>query len=268
MSTSREQPRDNPEADRLAAAPETRGAVIHTPVESPQGEQLSLFSPDSSQADSVESLPIADEPQTQEPPVQWMPPAPPEKDPAWSLEDLGALILFAFFSFIAANVGGVFLLSFMRRRFGFSMTPEQALGWAPWVVAMQTVWELLWLGFIYLTITKKYHRRFWQSLKWMRPRQSPVAFLLAGAGVAVAAQGIMNLFPSQKHLPIEKLFANAQAGYLLAFFGVLVAPFIEELVFRGFFYPVFERLWGLSVAVLLTALFFIAIEYRSVRSRL
>src|SRR3970282_2387006 len=77
---------------------------------------------------------------------------------------------------------------------------------------------------------------------------------------ALVAQGFFSLFPSEKHLPIERLFSSTTSGYLLAMFGICVAPFMEELVFRGFFYPVFERRWGLRAAVLLTAALFAVIH--------
>jgi hypothetical protein len=78
--------------------------------------------------------------------------------------------------------------------------------------------------------------------------------------LALLAQLIFYLSPTENELPIEKLFTSPEAGYVLAVFGIGVAPFVEELVFRGFFYPVFERRWGLGPAVLLTALLFAVIH--------
>jgi membrane protease YdiL (CAAX protease family) len=185
---------------------------------------------------------------------------PPSKDPPWSIEDLVAFILFAFLSFIFANVMAVGLFSVLRRRFDWHLSLEQAFAQARWVVSMQTGWEILWLFFIYFTVNVKYRRRFWEALKWVRAPGNPAAYLAGGAAVAFAAQFIFNLLPSHKELPIERLFSGPESAYLLAFFGVLVAPFVEELVFRGFFYPVFERMWGLWAAVALTALLFAAIH--------
>jgi membrane protease YdiL (CAAX protease family) len=182
------------------------------------------------------------------------------KDPPWSMEDLAAFILFAFLSFIFANVMAVGLFSVLRRRFDWNVSVEQAFTQAPWVVSMQTAWEILWLFFIYFTVSVKYRRRFWEALKWVRAPGNPAAYLAGGAAIALTAQGIFNLLPSHKELPIERLFSDPKSAYLLTFFGVLWAPFVEELVFRGFFYPVFERKWGLWTAVALTALLFAAIH--------
>ncbi|MBI2818183.1 MAG: CPBP family intramembrane metalloprotease [Acidobacteria bacterium] len=254
MSGFRQQPEREPEGDDFDIASEPADQMPKALVASgaKPAEQLPLWSPD--MADPAQAQGAA-EPTASN--AGWKP--APEKDPPWSLEDLFIFIGFAFLSFLFASFVGVVLVSVLRQSFGVPMG-EQALASTPWVVAMQSVWELLWLGFIYLTIRKKYHRDFWQALKWVWPRQPAATFLIAGVAVAFAAQAIMNLFPSQKHLPIEKLFSSVEAAYLLAFFGVFVAPFIEELVFRGFFYPVFERMWGLSVAVVLTALLFAGIH--------
>lgn len=235
----------------------SRGA---TPASQPSA-QLPLWPLQSSEAAPDAAATLASDADASSGPPSGPQPAPRfSQEPPWSLEDLVAFILFAFLSFIFANVGVVFVISVLRQRFALHLSIEQALTRTPWVVSMQTAWELLWLAFIYITISKKYRRRFWEALKWVRTPHSAVAFLIAGAAVAFAAQLIVNLFPSQKHLPIEKLFSSPESAYLLAFFGIFVAPFVEELVFRGFFYPVFERLWGFTAAVLLTALLFAGIH--------
>ena len=165
-----------------------------------------------------------------------------------------------FLTFVLATLGGGWAFGVMKRWFGWHALPEQVLTQTPWIITLQMVWELLWLLFIYFTVSKKYHRRFWEALKWVPTPRPGVTYVVIGAALSLAAQLVVNLFPTDKHLPVEKLFTSPSDAYLLAFFGICVAPFVEEMVFRGFFYPVFERLWGLSSAVLLTALLFAAIH--------
>ena len=186
-------------------------------------------------------------------------------DPPWSLADLGAFILFAAFSFLLANLVAIAVFLGLRQGFAWKTTLEQALLQTPFVVSMQTGWELLWFVFIYLTVTIKYRQRFWQAVKWAGRPRSGAAYLLGGVAVAFLAQLLFYLFPSEKELPIEKLFTSPEAGYLLAVFGICVAPFVEELVFRGFFYPVFEKLWGFMTAVVMTALLFASIHIPQLR---
>ncbi|MBI4460010.1 MAG: CPBP family intramembrane metalloprotease [Acidobacteria bacterium] len=225
------------------------GAPDNTPTEG-TGSQLSLWS--SGPADS-------------EPPAQ--PSGQPALDAAapWSLADVGAFILFAVISFFLANLAAILVFLALQRQFAWELTLEEALTRTPFVVLMQTGWEMLWLLFIYLIITVKYRRRFWEAIKWLRGPHPMAAYLIAGVLLALAAQILFSLFPSEKQLPIERLFSSPASAYLLAVFGICIAPFVEELVFRGFFYPVFERLWGLTPAVLLTASLFASIHVPQLR---
>jgi membrane protease YdiL (CAAX protease family) len=56
------------------------------------------------------------------------------------------------------------------------------------------------------------------------------------------------------------MFRDRNSAYLLALFGVLVAPLIEELFFRGFLYPVLAKYLGTQVSIVLTAALFAVIH--------
>ena len=66
--------------------------------------------------------------------------------------------------------------------------------------------------------------------------------------------------PVPKSLPISKLFGTTASAYALAGYGILMAPVIEELFFRGFLFPVLARRSGVPAAVLLTSLGFMLIH--------
>ncbi len=40
---------------------------------------------------------------------------------------------------------------------------------------------------------------------------------------------------------MDKFFQNRQGAYLMMIFGVAIAPLAEEMLFRGFLYPVLDR---------------------------
>jgi membrane protease YdiL (CAAX protease family) len=173
-------------------------------------------------------------------------------EPPWGFIDLGAFVLFAAVTLFLAMELAVGAYSAL---FGRPTRLETSF-----VVFMQLLWEVFWFGFIYITVTAKYRRPFWDAVRWKAPPQGLRLYLMAGLALAPAAGLISRLFPYREELPIERLFDSPGSAYLLALFGICVAPFIEELVFRGFFYPVFERRWGFLWAVLLTALLFAAIH--------
>jgi membrane protease YdiL (CAAX protease family) len=182
------------------------------------------------------------------------------EQPSWRLSDLGLFIVFAIITFLFANAAatGVFLL--LRRSLGGNLRPRELLAQTPFIVLMQVIWESLWLLFIYHTVAVKYRQPFWQGIRWLPTPPGPRFYFLSGIVLAGVAQGVFSLFPSEKNLPIERLFSSTGSAYLLALFGICIAPFVEEMVFRGFFYPVFERLWGFVAAVLFTALLFALIH--------
>jgi CAAX protease family protein len=187
------------------------------------------------------------------------PPAAPPQTP-WRVSDLGLFIVFALITFLFANAlaTGVFLV--LRRSLGGHLRPQELLAQTSFLVLMQVIWESLWLLFIYHTVAVKYRQPFWQGIRWLPTPPGPKFYVLSGIVLAIVAQGVFSLFPSDKNLPIEKLFSTTGSAYLLALFGICIAPFVEEMVFRGFFYPVFERLWGFVAAVLFTALLFALIH--------
>ena len=59
---------------------------------------------------------------------------------------------------------------------------------------------------------------------------------------------------------MDKYFHDAASAYLMAAFGMTLAPLLEELFFRGLLYPMLRRAFGLVIAVVLTAAAFAAIH--------
>jgi uncharacterized protein len=101
---------------------------------------------------------------------------------------------------------------------------------------------------------------FAQGIEWNWPRASAAVFFVSGIALALAVDGLSRFLPLPKSLPIEDLFSNRTNAYLMAVFGISLAPLLEELFFRGLLYPVLRRRVGLTIAVLLTALGFAGIH--------
>ena len=81
-----------------------------------------------------------------------------------------------------------------------------------------------------------------------------------------ALQGLERLVPLPKNSPFDQFFNRPLDAYAFAFLAIAFAPFMEELFFRGFLYPVLARRLGVSAGVLLTALPFALIhepEYKA-----
>jgi uncharacterized protein len=132
------------------------------------------------------------------------------------------------------------------------------LGTNPYIVLIaQFLVYFLLVSFLYLLITKKYRLDFRRSLGLSKlPAGTMREFGLLGLGLALIVMTLSSLFPSARETPLEKIFSQGNAIYYFALFAIFIAPFTEELIFRGFLYPIFENRGGRSVAVIVTAMIF------------
>jgi membrane protease YdiL (CAAX protease family) len=95
---------------------------------------------------------------------------------------------------------------------------------------------------MYALVTRHGQRPFWQTVGWRWPGGLGwLGFLGAGAFLAVTLGELSRLLPIPKSLPMDQFFQNAQGAYLMMIFGVAIAPLAEEMLFRGFLYPVLDR---------------------------
>jgi membrane protease YdiL (CAAX protease family) len=78
--------------------------------------------------------------------------------------------------------------------------------------------------------------------------------------LALGVQVAQAFLPAPESSPIQELLKQPANTWLLAAFGILVAPFVEEMFFRGFLFPVLARRLASQAAVLLTALAFTAVH--------
>lgn len=111
--------------------------------------------------------------------------------------------------------------------------PVEAIVYAIVAVISFLVFPLFW------------QRSFGQGVHWLAAVARRQWWLLVGIGVAtsVIVQVLSNFLPIPKELPIDKLFTHPLGVWLIAVFGVTVAPAFEELAFRGFLLPSLASAW-------------------------
>jgi membrane protease YdiL (CAAX protease family) len=95
-----------------------------------------------------------------------------------------------------------------------------------------------------------WQRSFGQGVHWRAAIARGRWWMLVGIGVAtsVIVQVLSNFLPIPKELPIDKFFTHPLGVWLIAVFGVTVAPAFEELAFRGFLLPSLASAWDWVVA--------------------
>jgi membrane protease YdiL (CAAX protease family) len=67
-------------------------------------------------------------------------------------------------------------------------------------------------------------------------------YFLSGCGLSIFVVIASSRVKDVDHVPIQELFKSRAGAFSLMAMAVLVAPLVEETVFRGYLYPVFVRI--------------------------
>ena len=199
-------------------------------------------------------------------PPEW--PAPPEPTPAPSalLADLRVawhwwdLFLFGIFAVVSSVVltalvaqaaSAIFHVPFRAMQDGSTLKSGV-------LIVAQTLWSALAIAYLYAVVRFRTREPFWRSIGWRSFPGGiyPLLYLSGGGVLAFGIDIAGSLVSKNVELPIEKLFANRLSVLLLMGLGVLVAPLVEETIFRGFLYPVIARQFGVPVGILITGILF------------
>lgn len=186
-------------------------------------------------------------PSTPEPPP--LPSPADSENPSWSGWEVLQIVALALVSI------SVFLLvvAVAARRWLFPNLPLVEVAKIPLLtVVAQLLGYLMVLGFMVSLVKRRPGISFWREIRWNWPKNASV-YLLAGVALSFGLQAVAHFLPMPKELPIDRFFQTSSEAWVLSFFGVTVAPFMEELFFRGFLYPVLARRLGVVIGVLLTA---------------
>lgn len=179
----------------------------------------------------------------------------------WSLRDLILFLVSAVLALVSANFLMLVGYAALQPVVGWQAPPQVLHDNAFFILALQLVFYGLVLGYIYLLIVIDYRLPFWAALNWRWPRHPEARRLFVGGILlALAVQFAPPLLPDREDFPLQRLFSSPQAAYALAAFAVLVAPLMEELIFRGVLFRFFEHQVGLRFAVLGTAVLFAGIH--------
>ena len=193
------------------------------------------------------------EPSTESVPPQ-SPPVAPAENPPFGIIDV---VLIAIFFLIASALlmavafGIIHAIPFWRN-YSFAQLQREPAAFIP----PQVIGSLFTLFFMMLVVQRGTSIPFWNAVKWNWPSSKLIPFIAAGIGMSVLIQFGSNILPIPKKLPIDELFKTTHAAWILAVFGVVIAPFFEELFFRGFLYPVLYRHLGFFAAAVLNSVLF------------
>jgi len=159
---------------------------------------------------------------------------------------LGLLALLLGVSFICT--GAVFALASYFLHIGASALAHAAATNVPLMLGSEAILYLITFGLSLLVFPFFWHERFFKGLQWRGSvalrRFWPLAATALGCAGLAALDGI--LMPGPSNAPIDKLFSAPGAAWLMFAFGTTLAPFFEEMFFRGFLLPALCTAWDWS----------------------
>jgi CAAX protease family protein len=185
----------------------------------------------------------------------------PLNDPSSAVVDLFDVAMVflmsaAAFFFVGGGAAAVFMLTHRSKGVTSKALEDAFTHNAFFIVPIQLVIYVVILGCMALLVWGRHKTSLLQAIGWSAPdRKRALNAVIAGSALALFSDiGELVLHRwIPKSLPITEYFRDRPSALLLAAFAVLVAPFMEEIVFRGFLYPGLARWMGAVPSILITA---------------
>jgi uncharacterized protein len=156
-------------------------------------------------------------------------------------------------------IGTIAAVIFMGTHHGQPLDPKQLGTNVFFILPLEFASYAVIFGFMALLVGVRHHAPLFQAIHWNMPsRRNAMFAILVGVGATFISEigefALNRWIP--KSLPMTELFKDRSSTFLIAGFAVLVAPFMEEMLFRGFLYPALARWTGAIFSVIVTASLF------------
>jgi membrane protease YdiL (CAAX protease family) len=201
--------------------------------------------------------------------VQSVPPPPQLNLPedlriSWGWLHFLGFVIFGIISFVITQVAaGVYLVSQSHNARLSERDFQQLIVSKPQIpIAANVILFALIIFFLYITLSVMDDLPFWRTLGWRsfvptsKAPSNPWLYFAGGIALAICVGIASSRLKVPKDLPIEELFKNRTGAFLLMGMAVLIAPLVEETVFRGYLYPLFAKNLGVAPAVVITGVLF------------
>ncbi|MBG99479.1 MAG: hypothetical protein CMN58_03920 [Solibacterales bacterium] len=175
-------------------------------------------------------------------------------------KELFLVVLFTCASFVVVGIACLTFLLGLEALLGWEVNFEKPLTEALMLIVVQAIaWSLI-LVFVYFLVTAKHGIEFRRVIGWIplaQPLSAGLLYCLTGVGLACSVVVIASMMPlPNQSSPFEDLLRDPSALLLVAVFGITVFPAVEEILFRGFFFAIVERIHGTLVAIVITSTVF------------
>lgn len=172
--------------------------------------------------------------------------------------------------FVAVALLGTFVISIVLVGIfaAFGMTPtslqNSSNNRSLFLIVNQAILSVGLLVYLAAQIRVRFQSPFWQTIGW-RPLQTRTTIprgivylllVLGGFSLSLVVQLASAALQSKAKLPIQEYFQDPRSALLLMLMSILLAPLVEETIFRGYLYPVLARSFGIGAGVVITGTLF------------
>jgi len=172
---------------------------------------------------------------------------------SWSWPHLILLLFFATASFVVIQTA-LFFYYGPHHPMPKEELERYLLNKPQFIFGTNLLWYAAVFFFLYITLSVLRDSPFWSSLGWKKLKSSisgnwggPWSYFLGGCALAIFVGLVSSRVHTKENMPIQELFKNRENAVLLMCMAVLVAPLVEETVFRGYLYPLLARFaYGVS----------------------
>lgn len=114
---------------------------------------------------------------------------------------------------------------------------------------------------VWLVVTNRGRRPFWQTLGWAWPRNFGPWKAVGLAVLLLAFGGLITWLVGGSETQLDQIInSSLKARFATAFLAAGTGPLIEELVYRGVLYPALQRVIGMGWAVLVVSTLFAGVH--------
>ncbi len=133
--------------------------------------------------------------------------------------------------------------------FGWSLSTQAAANNIQLILASEAILYLIVFGISYLVFPLFWNENFFAGLQWRGAAALERFWPLAATALGCAGLALLDevLMPGPSNAPIEKMMRTPGAAWLMFAFGTTLAPFFEEMFFRGFLLPALCTAWDWSI---------------------
>jgi len=206
-------------------------------------------------------------------------PIPADLQITWSWAHFLIFGIFAFISFIFVDFV-ILMLNAPPAKLPAKELEQYYMSKPMVPIGIMLGWYAAIFLFLFVTLSVLEGHSFWKSLGWRKLVKRagemsihPALYFVAGCGLSLFVAIASAQVEKPEHLPIEEMFKQRRAAFMFLAMAVIVAPMVEETLFRGYLYPSLARFgafilrragleesvalrWGVGASIAVTGMLF------------